>query len=113
MLSKHNGMGVDLLDATRASILGAYYSLRVEYEADQIGTREIAKYLKRQWPARDVPSESVIQRTMVAAGLPHRGPGKPSLSSRAASGHEGDDAEPTAPPFLPIRREPPRSRGPR
>lgn len=95
------------LDATRASILGAYYALRVERSASDIGTREIARQLKLQWPRREIPCASVIQRALVAAGLPHRGRGKPSLVSRMEPGAEGP-AEASAPPLLPIRREPPR-----
>ena len=102
--------GEDSMDATRASILGAYYTLRVERAAGDIGTREIARRLKRQWPAREVPSDSVIQRTLVAGCLPHRGRGKPSLASRVAPALE-QSASGHASPLLPIRREPPRSRG--
>jgi len=106
------GLTDESLDATRASILAAYFTLRVEHDASDIGTREIAQLLKRQWPERPVPSDSVIQRTIAAGALPHRGRGQPSRTSRAASDTGTDDAADGS-PLLPVRRQPPRIRAPK
>jgi hypothetical protein len=108
------GLGDDGLDTTSASILAAYFALRVERVAGAIGTREIATFLTRHWPARAVPSDSVIQRALVAAALPHRGRGQPSRASRALDARALEPHETAvASPLLPVRPQVPRLRGPK
>src|SRR6266487_3801910 len=102
MLTDKLDLTDESLDATRASIIAAYFTLRVDHEADHIGAHEIAEFLERQWPERPLPSDSVIQRTIVAADLPHRGRGQPSRSSRAMPIDERDEALSGA-PLLPVR----------
>ena len=106
------GLTDETLDATRASILAAYFTLRVEHDAADIGTREIVDLLGRQWPERPIPSDSVIQRTIAALALPHRGRGHPSLTSRVASVRDQDGAT-DASPLLPVRHQSPRLRAPK
>lgn len=66
-LDEHDG-----LNPTRALILQAYYGLRRMYRPTQIGTPEIAAWIKRYEPDESFPSDSLIR--VLAAGVRRRGP---------------------------------------
>jgi hypothetical protein len=93
-LDKHDG-----LNPTRALILQAYYGLRRMYPATQIGTPEIAAWIKRYEPDESFPSDSLILLTLRCAEVAHRPRGRP----------RSDCPTPVpAPPFLSLDRPPPR-----
>lgn len=98
------GLADQELDRTRALILHAYFGLRCTRPGPTIGTQEIHQWIKSYYPDAEIPSDAVIQRTVVAAGLAHRGPGKPRNDSREAVTEQ-------ATPFLPVRRQAPRMPG--
>jgi hypothetical protein len=99
----------DAIDATRALILQAYFALRRTRTGRAIGVREVREWIDVHAADTACPSDAVIQRALVAAGLTHRRPGKPhrdsqpGLRDRAAHGA----------PFLAVRTTAPRIRGPR
>ena len=95
---------LDGLNATRALILQAYYALRRKYRPRQIGTREIANWIKVHEPEETMPSDALIQLTLTEAKVPHRLPGRPRKDSAALL---------LAPPFLFLRRPAPPNRPPR
>jgi hypothetical protein len=86
---------LDGLNPTRALILQAYYALRRIYAPTQIGTRQIAEWIKRHEPTESMPSDALIQLTLARAHVPHRPPGRPRRDSAAPV--------PTPPFFLPPR----------
>jgi hypothetical protein len=94
------------LDATRALILHAYFGLHRTRPGTAIGTREISDWIEAQEPDIPVPSAAVIQRTLVAAGVVHRGRGQPRHDSRSSAVQE-------ATPLLPVRPTPPRMQAPK
>jgi len=73
----------DGLNPTRALILQAYYALRRCYAPTQIGTRQIAAWIKHYEPDESLPSDALIQLTLVGAKVPHRRPGRPRRDSAA------------------------------
>jgi hypothetical protein len=92
---------LDGLNATRALILQAYYGLRRTSAPREIGTREIAAWIKRHEPEEVMPSDALIQLTLTQAKVPHRLPGRPRNNSGAPS---------VAPPFFLLRWPLPPSR---
>ena len=95
---------LDGLNATRALILQGYYALRRTLSPPQIGTRQIAAWIKQYEPEEMMPSDALIQLTLTRAKVHHRRPGRPRKDSAA---------RPLAPLFLPLRRPPPPNRPPR
>lgn len=95
---------LDGLNATRALILQGYYALRRISPPRQIGTRQIAAWIKQHEPEETMPSDALIQLTLTQAKVPHRLPGRPRKNSAALS---------LAPPFFLRRRPPPPDRPPR
>jgi hypothetical protein len=95
---------LDGLNATRALILQAYYALRRRSAPREIGTRQIAEWIKRHEPKEAMPSGALIQLTLTQAKVPHRLPGRPRKTSGALS---------VASPFVLLRWPPPPSRPPR
>jgi hypothetical protein len=94
-LDKHDG-----LNPTRALILQAYYGWRRTAPPTQIGTAEIAAWIKRYAPDESFPSDSLILLTLRRAGVAHRARGRP----------RSDGTTPVpAPPFLSLDRPPPRA----
>jgi hypothetical protein len=91
-LDKHDG-----LNPTRALILHAYYGLRRTYPATQIGTPDIAAWIKHYAPDESFPSESLILLTLRNAGVAHRPRGRPRS--------DGPTPVP-GPPFLSLDRPP-------
>jgi hypothetical protein len=87
----------DGLNPTRALILQAYYGLRRTRLPIHIGTRDISVWIKECEPEESLPSDSLIQLTLMSAGLAHRAPGRPR--------HDGP-ARVTGHPFLPALRRP-------
>jgi hypothetical protein len=87
---------LDGLNATRALILQAYYAIRRRAVARQIGTSEIAKWIKKHEPEETMPSQALIQLTLKEAKVPHRLPGRPRNDTTALS---------LGPPFLRIVRQ--------
>jgi hypothetical protein len=85
----------DGLNPTRALILQAYYGLRRIYAPTQIGTQQIAAWIKLHEPNEAFPSDALIQLTLVRAKVPHRPPGRPRRESAAPV---------PAPPFFPPHR---------
>lgn len=98
------GLADKELDRTRALILHAYFGLRCTRPGRAIGTHEIHDWIKTYYPNEEIPSDAVIQRTVVAAGLLHRGRGQPRNDSRGSVTEQ-------AAPFLPVRRQAPRVSG--
>lgn len=86
---------LDGLNATRALILQAYYALRRQVAARQIGTREISEWIERHEPNETLPSHALIQLTLTQAEVPHRVPGRPRKETTVT---------PFPPPFLTLRR---------
>jgi hypothetical protein len=95
---------LDGLNATRALILQGYYALRRTSPPRQIGTRQIAAWIKQHEPEEMMPSDALIQLTLKQAKVPHRLPGRPRKESAARS---------LTSPFLPLHRPPPPNRPPR
>lgn len=91
------------IDPIRALILHAYFGLRIERVGSNIGVQEIQDYLARFAPLAETPSDATIQRTLVAAGVTHRGRGQPATATREPLGE-------TPTPFLPVRRNTPKAR---
>lgn len=89
---------LDGLNATRALILQAYYALRRRVTARQIGTSDIAEWIKRHEPQDMMPSQPLIQLTLTRAKVPHRLPGRPRAETSTAS---------VDTPFLPLSQAPP------
>lgn len=85
------------INPTRALILQAYWGLRRELPPTQIGTREIATWIRAHEPAIPLPSASLIQLTLDAAGVSRRPPGRPAKAV-------------CVPPFCPATEPPHRSR---
>jgi hypothetical protein len=85
----------DGLNPTRALILQSYYALRRHRLPIHIGTRDISAWIKTFEPREALPSESLIQLTLVQAKLAHRAPGRPRSDG---------PAKVTGPPLLPARR---------
>jgi hypothetical protein len=73
---------LDGLNATRALILQAYYTLRRLYPPSRIGAREIAAWIKHYEPNESQPSIALIQLTFAHAKVAHRAPGRPRCESR-------------------------------
>ncbi len=91
---------LDGLNPTRALILQAYYAVRRTCPPRDIGTRQIAAWIKQHEPDETMPSDALIQLTLTQAKVPHRLPGRPRK----------DRAKPAAAsPFLPRHR--PQSHG--
>jgi hypothetical protein len=88
---------LDRLNPTRALILQAYYGQRRTNAPSQIGTRQIATWIKYHEPDEPLPSTALIQLTLTHAKVPHRAPGRPRR-----------DGAPSAPPFLCTPRPAPR-----
>jgi hypothetical protein len=86
---------LDGLNVTRALILQAYYALRRQVVARQIGTREIAEWIERHEPKETMPSQALIQLTLTEAKVPLRVPGRRRKDTTVT---------PFAPPFLTLRR---------
>jgi hypothetical protein len=97
------------IDATRALILHAYFGLRRTRTGRMIGVREVREWIGAHEPEADVPSDAVIQRALVAAGVAHRRPGKPHRDSRPGL----DDAADDGTPLLAVRATAPRIRAPK
>jgi len=93
---------LDGLNPTRALILQGYYALRRTATPRQIGTRQIAAWIRRYEPEESMPSDALIQLTLAQAKVPHRLPGRPRQGSAAL-----------ASPFLFQHRVPPPNRRPR
>jgi hypothetical protein len=74
---------LDGLNPTRALILQAYYALRRCYAPTQIGTSEVAAWIKHYEPDESQPSDALIQLTLAGAKVPHRRPGRPRQDSAA------------------------------
>ena len=74
---------LDGLNPTRALILQAYYALRRTSTPRQIGTPQIAAWIRRQEPDESMPSDALIQLTLTLALVPHRLPGRPRHGSAA------------------------------
>jgi hypothetical protein len=74
----------DGLNPTRALILQAYYALRRSYAPTQIGTPQIAAWIKHYEPNESLPSDALIQLTLANAKVPHRAPGRPRRESVVA-----------------------------
>lgn len=90
---------LDGLNPTRALILHAYYGLRRAYAPAQIGTAEIAAWIKHYEPDESFPSDSLILLTLRRARVAHRPRGRP----------RSDCPTPVpAPPFVSLDRPPPR-----
>jgi hypothetical protein len=92
----------DGLNPTRALILQAYYALRRTCLPTQIGSREIAAWIKRHEPHESLPSDSLIGLTLAHAQILHRAPGRPR--------HDRCTPVPAA-PFLLARRPLPHDPG--
>jgi hypothetical protein len=93
---------LDGLNPTRALILQAYYALRRTYAPTQIGTRQIAAWIKQNEPGESFPSDSLILLTLRQAQVAHRLRGRPRR----------DRPTPVpAPPLLLPRRLLPHDRG--
>lgn len=75
----------DGLNAMRALILQGYYALRRARLPRDIGTRQIAAWIKEHEPEESRPSAALIQLTLKQAGVPHRLPGRPRKGSAAGS----------------------------
>lgn len=89
---------LDGLNPTRALILQAYYALRRIYGPTQIGTRQIAAWIKHHEPDESFPSDSLILLTLRHAQITHRPRWRPRR----------DQPTPVpAPPFLPPCRQRP------
>jgi hypothetical protein len=82
---------LDGLNPTRALILQAYYALRRTYAPTQIGTRQIAAWIKHYEPDESFPSDSLILLTLRHAQIAHRPRGRPRRDSPTPV---------PAPPFL-------------
>lgn len=95
---------LDGLNATRAWILQGYYALRRTHSPRQIGTRQIAAWIRQHEREESMPSDALIQLTLKQAKVPHRLPGRPRQSSPAPS---------LVSPFLLLRRPAPLNRPPR
>jgi len=80
---------LDGLNPTRALILQAYYGQRRTIAPCQIGTRQVATWIKHHEPDEPFPSDALIQLTLTRAKVPHRAPGRPRRDGAAS-----------APPFL-------------
>lgn len=72
---------LDGLNASRALILQAYYALRRAVRPPEIGTRQIASWIRGHEPGEALPSDSLILLTLRQAKVPHRSPGRPSGDS--------------------------------
>jgi hypothetical protein len=93
---------LDGLNPTRALILQGYYALRRTSMPRQIGTRQIAAWIRQHEPEESMPSDALIQLTLTQAQVPHRLPGRPRQGSAEL-----------ASPFLLLHRSPPPNRRPR
>lgn len=93
---------LDGLNPTRALILQGYYALRRTSTPRQIGTRQIATWIRQHEPHESMPSDALIQLTLTQAKVPHRLPGRPRNASAALGS-----------PFLRLHRAPPPNRRPR
>jgi hypothetical protein len=93
---------LDGLNPTRALILQAYYALRRTSPPRQIGTRQIALWIRQHEPQESMPSDALIQLTLTQAEVPHRLPGRPRNGSAALGS-----------PFLRLAPAPPTSQRPR
>jgi hypothetical protein len=82
---------LDGLNPTRALILQAYYAVRRTRVAPQIGVPQIAGWIARNEPEEPLPSDALVQLTLMRAKVPHRPPGRP---------RRGSSAPVSAPPFL-------------
>lgn len=105
MTTESSAVAAQDLTTLTARVLSAYYGLLAEGRPTEwIGGHEIVQWIKLHLPEAEVPSESTATKTLVSAGLDHRGRGQPSLQSRAVQ---------PAPPLCPVRptRPHPRSRG--
>jgi hypothetical protein len=69
----------DGLNPTRALILQGYYALRRSYAPTQIGTPQVAAWIKHYEPDEALPSDALIQMTLANAKVPHRPPGRPRV----------------------------------
>jgi hypothetical protein len=97
---------LDGLNATRALILQGYYALRRRRSPRQIGTGEIRRWIRSNEPQESVPSNELIQLTLMQVGVPHRLPGRPR--------NEGAEGSLAAPFLLSGRTAAPRpDRAPR
>lgn len=76
---------LDGLNSTRALILQGYYALRRIATPRQIGTRQIASWIRQHEPQESMPSDALIQLTLTQAKVPHRLPGRPRKGSAALS----------------------------
>lgn len=94
----------DGLNATRALILQAYYVLRRTHPPRHIGPRQIGVWIKQHEPEESMPSDALIQLTLMQAKVPHRLPGPP---------RKGSAVVPLAFPLLPPHRSRPHGRPPR
>ena len=90
---------LDGLNPTRALILQGYYALRRTSTPRQIGTRQIAAWIRQHEPAESMPSDALIQLTLTQAHVPHRLPGRPRHGSTVLGS-----------PFLLQHRVPPPNR---
>jgi hypothetical protein len=94
---------LDGLNPTRALILHAYYGLRRTSAPRQIGTRQIAAWIRQHEREESMPSDALIQLTLKQAKVAHRLPGRPRKGSAALS---------LAPPLFVLSRPVPPSRPP-
>ena len=99
---KTSAVYAEELTTRTALVMSAYYGLLAEGQPTEwIGGHEIVRWVDHHYPSAEAPGESLTLKVLQAAGLEHRGPGKPSLLSRA-----GDPA----PPFCPPQAQATRSR---
>ena len=94
------GFGITLdddgINPGRALILQAYWALRRTRTPKDIGTAEIAAWIRAHEPDVVVPSPSLILLTLDQAPVPHRTVGRPARGQ--------------PPPFCPVRTQPPKVR---
>lgn len=62
--------------------LQAYYALRRLAASDCIGTEEILAWIRVHEPRTERPSGTIIRMALLAAGVPHRPPGRPTNVSK-------------------------------
>lgn len=86
----------------RATVLCAYWGLRSEGRRPEwIGATEVVAWLERQFPDRQSPSPSLVQKVLHAQRLVHRARGNPTAQSQQSE---------AAPPLCPVRTTRPKSR---
>jgi hypothetical protein len=85
----------DGLNPTRALILATYYTLRRTRPPEEVGTAEILGWIQVHEPKVTLPSAALVQLTLTQAKVPHRAPGRPSVTA-------------SSPLFSAVRSSPPK-----